>query len=151
MGGEPYWYVVDYENDLQGVLDKLRDREFKAGRYNPVIPDLSGHFEKEKYHKLKPGNKHKTIEDAVEAAQESGTRSILDISKIADKPNFCVASPLDGNSLETIFGTGKPTPETLEENISSVLEGIDRGMCRYFLLYKKDKPVRICFAGYSFD
>lgn len=151
MGGEPYWYIVDYEKDLQEVLNKLREREFKAGRYNPVISDLSGHFEGEKYLKLSPGNKHKSIEEAVEAAQESLTRSILDINKIGDEPNYFVASPLDESSLETIFGTDKPTPQMVEENIDSVLEEIDRGMCRYFLLYKKDKPVKICFAGYSFD
>ena len=35
MGAHPYWYFVKYQSNLQKALDELRDREFKAGRYNP--------------------------------------------------------------------------------------------------------------------
>jgi hypothetical protein len=38
MGSSPYWYFVDYEDDFNSTLQKLRERDFKAGRYNPVIP-----------------------------------------------------------------------------------------------------------------
>ena len=38
MGGEPYWYFVPYQPNIQAALDALRAREFKAGRYNPVLP-----------------------------------------------------------------------------------------------------------------
>ena len=38
MGGEPYWYFVPYQSNIQAALDSLRAREFKAGRYNPVMP-----------------------------------------------------------------------------------------------------------------
>ncbi len=151
MGGEPYYYIVEYEEDLQGVLDKLREREFKAGRYNPVIADLSSHMDKQKYLKLKPGAKHKTIDAAREAAQESGTRSILDIVRIDKEPNYEVASPVDTSALQSAFGTEKPSEDMLEEGISDILGDIDRGMCKYFFLYKGSKPVKICFAGYSYD
>ena len=33
MGAEPWDYFVPYENDIQAALDKLRQREFRAGRY----------------------------------------------------------------------------------------------------------------------
>jgi hypothetical protein len=37
MGSSPYWYFVPYEEDRNAALQKLREREFLAGRYNPVI------------------------------------------------------------------------------------------------------------------
>ena len=38
MGGHPYWYVVAYDANLEAALERLREREFRAGRYNPVMP-----------------------------------------------------------------------------------------------------------------
>ena len=38
MGGHPYWYTVDYQEDISAALNALRKREFVAGRYNPVTP-----------------------------------------------------------------------------------------------------------------
>jgi hypothetical protein len=37
MGGHPWFYFVDYEPDVNAALQKLREREFRAGRYNPVV------------------------------------------------------------------------------------------------------------------
>ena len=37
MGGHPCYYVVPYENDINHALQALRQREFEAGRYNPVV------------------------------------------------------------------------------------------------------------------
>ena len=151
MGGEPYYYVVEYEADLQGALNKLREREFKAGRYNPVMANLAFLMEKQKYLKLKPGAKHKTIDAAREAAQETGTRSILDIVRIGKKPDYEVASPIEVSVLMSAFGTDKPSADMLEDGIIDILGDIDRGMCKYFFFYKGNKPVKICFAGYSYD
>jgi hypothetical protein len=36
MGGHPWWYLVPYEKDVAKSLEALRQREFKAGRYNPA-------------------------------------------------------------------------------------------------------------------
>ncbi len=38
MGGHPYWYFVPYSENPKVALEALREREFKAGRYNPVLP-----------------------------------------------------------------------------------------------------------------
>jgi len=38
MGGHPYFYSVPYDPDENAALQRLRQREFFAGRYNPVIP-----------------------------------------------------------------------------------------------------------------
>jgi len=37
MGAHPYWYFVKHEPDIDHALQQLREREFRAGRYNPVI------------------------------------------------------------------------------------------------------------------
>ena len=83
MGGHPYWYVVDYQEDIAAALNALRQREFLAGRYNPVISYP---------HKLfpigpqspAPGAAHISIREAVEASDADGTRSILDIERISE-------------------------------------------------------------------
>jgi hypothetical protein len=38
MGGHAYWYLVPYESNVQDALDRLRDREFKAGPLQPGDP-----------------------------------------------------------------------------------------------------------------
>ena len=38
MGGEPWFYFVPYQSDVNGVLHSLWRREFQAGRYNPATP-----------------------------------------------------------------------------------------------------------------
>jgi hypothetical protein len=37
MGSALYKYVVNYKADINEALQELREREFRAGRYNPVI------------------------------------------------------------------------------------------------------------------
>ena len=76
MGAEPWEYFVPYEEDIQAALEKLRRREFDAGRFH-----LS---------ELNP----ETIEEALENADADGTRSILDISDVSEAPEFCTVCPL---------------------------------------------------------
>jgi hypothetical protein len=40
MGGHAWFYFVDYEPDINAALRKLREREFRAGRYNPAVGNL---------------------------------------------------------------------------------------------------------------
>ena len=147
MGAHPYWYFVEYQPDLTRALEELREREFRAGRYNPVIPFLDfplGPGSPE------PGPEHESIEDALEAADADGTRSILDIQAIGEQPDFYTAFPLDDDTLESLFGTTQPTHEMVEDNMD-FLENIDRGQAVYILVYEAGRPDEIFFAGYSFD
>ena len=61
MGAEPWQYFVPYEQDTQAALEKLKEREFRAGRF--------------RYSEENPT----TIEEAREIADADGTGSILDI------------------------------------------------------------------------
>ncbi|HEY2880905.1 MAG TPA: hypothetical protein VGJ15_00695 [Pirellulales bacterium] len=147
MGGEPYWYFVKYKPDLDAVLQELREREFQAGRYNPVMPSLNFPVDP---NKPGPGRQHNSIEEAFEDADADGTRSILDIQAIGETPDFCVAAPLDEEKLESLYGTTTPTHDMIEDNMD-FLEEVERGHCVYALAYKDGQPDEVMFAGYSFD
>src|SRR6266446_5654427 len=106
MGAHPYWYTVKYRPDVEVALDELREREFRAGRYNPVMPFIDFPITAAS---PAPGAQHRTIQDVFADADADGTRSILDIADIADTPDFGVAAPLDREVLEDLYGTDQPT------------------------------------------
>jgi hypothetical protein len=133
MGAEAWDYFVPYENDIQAALDRLREREFRAGRFRH-------------YGEGEPA----TIEEAVELCDADGTGSILDITTVADEPNFFAVAPLSAETLINLFGTERPTRRMIEEN-TDFYEDIERGQGIYIVAYEGDKPSEIFFAGYSFD
>jgi hypothetical protein len=147
MGGHAYWYFVNYEDDVGSALEKLRQREFKAGRYNPVIPFLDFPITAAS---PAPGAKHSSIQEALNDTDADGTRSILDIQQVGNSPDFCTAGQMDDESLTRYFGTAKPTREMIESN-QDFFEDIERGTAIYIIVYKGEKPNKIFFAGYSFD
>lgn len=169
MGAHPYWYFVPYQPDLNAALQALRRREFKAGRYNPVVPFLDFPLGPDA---PKPGPQHASIDEAREAAAEDGTRSILDIDAIVHHPrpprdeppdamelaafleraegSVCKAAPLAEDDLRKLFGTTRPTRQQIEV-CEDLFEQIDRGEAIYIVVYDDGEPAQIYFAGYSFD
>jgi len=147
MGGHPWFYFVDYEPDVNAALQRLREREFQAGRYNPVID-----FPEFPVTPLSPapGAEHDSIEEAFEDADADGTRSILDMMQVSDTPDYSAVSPLPQEDLISLFGTDKPTHEMIEES-EELYDKLERGQGVYVIVYKDDQPSEIFFAGYSFD
>ena len=148
MGGHSYYYAVPYENDINRALQSLRVREFEAGRYNPAVPFLE--YSIDASLTPSPGRKHASIQEAVEASDADGTRSILDIEKIGSEPDFGVAAELSPERLNELYGTDKPTREMVAENMD-FFEDVERGQAIYFLIFKDGKPSEIFFAGMSYD
>jgi hypothetical protein len=146
MGGHPWWYLVPYEKDLAKSLEALRQREFKAGRYNPA--ESFPRFPVDLNHA--PGCKHSSIEEAREDSDADSTRSILDVSRIGEKPDYDAVAPIDEDELVEFFGTTKPTAEDLED-CDELFEEIERGQGVYVVVYEDDEPSQIFFAGYSYD
>lgn len=150
MGGHPWFYLVEYEPDVEAALRKLRQREFEAGRYNPVIdfPDFPVTADSPA-----PGAQHASIEDAFEDADADGTRSILDMERVSDTPDFGAVTPLSEDVLTEVFGTSRPTRAMVEgESGYELFESIEeRGQGVYFLVYEDERPAGIFFAGYSYD
>jgi len=132
MGAEPWQYFVPYEQDTQAALERLKEREFQAGRFR---------FSEE--HPT-------TIEEAREIADADGTGSILDIDGVGDEPDFGVVVPLSAENLVELYGTAQPTHEMIEANLD-FYEDIERGQGIYIVVYKGGKPAEIFFAGYSYD
>jgi hypothetical protein len=149
MGAHPWFYLVPYQRNVKKAMLELREREFQAGRYNPVVafPHMT---------EGAPGAQHDSIEDAREAADADGTRSIVDIDDVADDPadpeedpRFGVVSPVDPEVLQELYDTTEPTRQMLAD--MAFFEELERGTGVYVIVYDKGKPSEICFAGYSYD
>jgi hypothetical protein len=153
VGADPYWYIVPYEADVEAALLKLRQREFQAGRYNPVTPFPEFPV---RLDAATPGSQHRSIEEVLENTNEDGTRSILDIPQIARSPlddsqmPFCTAFPLADSEIVELFGTSRPTRQAVEAN-HTMWDRIPRGSAICVTLYDNDAACEILFAGYSFD
>jgi len=146
MGGHPWFYFVPYQPDIDKALQELKQTEFAAGRYNPVIrfPDFPvgpG--------SPNPGPRHASIKAALRASMEDGTRSILDMDGVSKSPDYFKVCPLPERELVRLYGTTRPTREMVEEML--FLEDAERGQGVYLVLYKNGEPSEILFAGYSFD
>ena len=132
MGAEPWQYFVPYEQDTQAALEKLKVRDFRAGRF--------------RFSEEHPA----TIDEAREIADADGTGSILDIDGVGDEPDFGVVVPLASEHLVELYGTDQPTHDMVEANLD-FYEDIERGQGIYIVVYKGGKPAEIFFAGYSYD
>lgn len=172
MGGHPYWYYTKYKKGISTALQLLRQQEFAAGRYYPALPAIHFPITAES---PAPGSQHSSIEEAIEEAEEEGTRSILDIFQAASVPYataiasssyggmelFCTTFPLSTDELIRLFNTDQPTHDQVEmvivttqhnrEAAEEFWESIDRGTGRHIVVYENDQPAEIFFAGYSFD
>lgn len=171
MGGEPYWYYAKYQTDVDTTLQALRQQEFIAGRYNPALPFIDFPISADS---PAPGSQHLSIEEAMEAAEADGTRSILDMFQVSTisysealasseqdgMELLCTTFPLSADELTHLFNTDKPTHEMVEAVIVSsqqneaadeFWEGIDRGTGRHIVIYENNEPVEVFFSGYSFD
>jgi hypothetical protein len=136
MGAEIWDYFVPYQEDIQAALDDLRLREFNAGRY-----------------RRKEGYDPQSPEEALSLAGDVGTRSILDMLYVSDRPDYHTVSPLPSDLLMELYGTEKPTHELVDANpeVYEHLAG-ERGQGAYIIVYgQDDKPKEIYFVGLSFD
>jgi hypothetical protein len=168
MGSNPYFYFTPYRKDIQVALEGLRQMEFKAGRYDPAMqaadpPSYMFQFNfPPNDASPAPGAQHGSIEEAMDAGAESGTRSILDIMRITDEPDYEAACPLSSGELTELFATTQPTRDLIERVLIGCghtsgdfdwqfWERIDRGQGRYIIVYEDSEPREIFFAGMSWD
>jgi hypothetical protein len=150
MGAEPWYYFTPYQKDVDKALQELRQKEFLARRYYPVIESLE--FPTAENPPL-CGATHSSIQEAIDDAGETGTRSILDIQNVAMELEPCKAAPLSIEEQVECFGTDRPTHTLLidEERIWEIFDLLGRGEAIYCFVYKDNEPEEILFAGYSFD
>ena len=146
MGGHPWFYFVPYQRDIDKALQELKQTEFRAGRYNPVIPFPDFPVGPDS---PSPGPRHSSIRHALRASMEDGTRSILDMDSVSKAPDYCKVCRLGDEDLLRLYSTTEPTREMVEDLL--FLEDAERGQGVYIIVYKDLHPSEILFAGYSFD
>jgi hypothetical protein len=141
-------YFVRHQSDFQCALDELRQREFDEGRYYPAVLMPPTPVDECSPHGA--GRIHETIEEAIEAAGATGTRSILDIEIVSDEGGVGIARRLSQKDLEAYFETTTPTRRQVLENLPT--NHMDRGEALCLPIYdEKGRPEAIFFAGYSCD
>ena len=146
-GRPSYWYTVKYRPDINEALQEPKERESRAGRYNPVIPFPDFPIGP---HSPSPGARHATMAEALEDAEADGTRSIIDLDRVADEPDFGAVTALGDAVRRALFGTTRPTREMLESNEDPL--GNPAAAERIsIVLYRDERPDEISFAGYSCD
>jgi hypothetical protein len=148
LGGHPHWYFVPYQEDLQAALDALRAREFAAGRYNPVVPFVD--CAEGALLAQGPGSKHPSIDAAVAAAGENGTRSILDVVRVGPVARYGTAAPFPAGLLVKWYGTATPTHAQLSGNLG-LLGDLGRGQSAYVIVHADGAPSEILFVTRSVD
>jgi len=146
MGGHEWFYYVPYQPNIDKALQELKQIEFAAGRYNPVIRFLDFPIGPDS---PSPGPRHPSIKAAIRSSMEDGTRSILDMDSVSKSPDYCKVCALPEQELMRLYGTTRPTHAMVEELV--FLENAERGQGIYIVLYEDDAPSEILFAGYSFD
>ena len=114
MGSEPYWYIVPYTRVIEDALEQLRQREFRAGRYNPVTPlpefpvdpDDPG-----------PGAEHDSVEEAIGRGGRGWDSLDSRYRERRGRNDFCVAARLPDEVLLSLYRTTKPTRAMIEADI----------------------------------
>jgi hypothetical protein len=138
FGSQLWEYCVPYQPDMTKVLEQLKDREFKAGRFHRS--------------ELKPKN----YDEAIRNADAAGTRSIIDIDKVSAQREIWAISPVPAAKLQELFGTAKPKHAMIENASKELsrefyvfLETYERGSGLYIVIYDGDRPSEIYIAGWS--
>src|SRR5262249_42129713 len=128
---------------------------FESGRYFPAMSSPRSAIFR---NSPGPGAKHRSIKEAIEAAEADGTKSILDIDRIASEPDYGAVCCLPQQRLIELFGTEKPTQKMIMESVTTgfkkgvdLFAQIDRGQGIYIIVYQDEAPSQVFFAGYSYD
>lgn len=100
--------------------------------------------------------KPRTIKALRKEQGESGTHSILDIERVAARPQPGAVCRMPARRLKEIFGTEKPTHEMVVAKLQTpeLMEDplvVERWQGVYFTVYRQGKPDEICFVGTSGD
>ena len=181
MGVDSYWHYVPYEEEANNALQKLREREFEAGRYEFNYSEKTGKLLNSSSDEglLAPGKGHETMRDALIAAfgylyehlgygkfkdgeykdeyVGDGTKSILDLKEVSEDVGKSVAYILKKEELIKCCKTEKPTRDIIDKNMDEIWDYVDtiangvRGAGICIKVYEDEKPSELFFMGFSWD
>jgi hypothetical protein len=148
VGASGWDYYVAYQPDLQAALDELRRRVFEAGDYWWAVPYEFGKSAAD--FPDRPRTEAELWAD--ESVQESGTHSILDMSRVVtdgEEPDFGTVQPVtEAEALDRV-GVATLTREHVEA-LGPLAEQRWFGRCAV-LHDAAGKPNEIYFWGFSGD
>ena len=106
MGASGWDYYVPYQSDLQAALDELRQRVLDSGDYWWAVPYEFGKSAREF------PDRPRTEDElwAEEAVQESGTHSILDMTRVVadgEAPDYRTVQPVTEAEAADRLGVAK--------------------------------------------
>jgi hypothetical protein len=110
MGAAAWDYFVPYEANIQAALEKLRQREFRAGRYRGSEENLA------------------TIEEVLENMDADGTGSILDMMRVAEEPDYFAVAPMPSEKQIELSG-----PSGLDLTSPRVIESAEDPLYHFFI------------------
>jgi hypothetical protein len=93
----------------------------------------------------------RTIDELLEAAEDSGTHSVLDIEHVGERPTIGVAAPLSAAALRRLLGTTEPTHDQVETHWADIAESLKRGHARYLAVHLDGQLHEYAFIGCTGD
>lgn len=172
MGASGWSARVPYQEDIAAALQQARQRAYEEGDFyrDPSVERLRSMSEEEyvawglaqvggdadpdQFRWLwQAAQTEVTGPDSLLASQpESGTHSIIDMTRVSDRPAFGAVAPVPVELLQESFGTTRPTVEAVEKAIDEGRIYGFRSWCGMYLIgYRDDQPAEIFFVGYSGD
>lgn len=160
MGASPYYYFVEFNDDVEEALHDLQQRVFEVGDYFPardyeeVIGDHRPRVVKDGGYEPTPagadGPAHDTIDEARAAAGPTGTQSILDVRGFGEGTGY--VAKLDERRVEKLADTTTPTKSEARDLAHSMMDELPRGEVRCTAVYDEDgNPGQLFFFGYTWD
>jgi hypothetical protein len=129
------------EEDIWALPRALRSSTRRACALRALFPQPS------------PGRvrRSRSIDELLEQAGESGTHSILDITRVASRRVFAAAVPLPTRVLNSLFGTAEPLRGQVEEHWADIAERVDPWQAYYLVVFGDGRPLEYAFIGCSGD
>jgi hypothetical protein len=172
LGASGWRHFVPYQEDIEAALQQLRHTVFASGDYYRVdhseyrsmteddmrmrLSDLDDEVRDiilDDWRQIKRLKEPSTIEDLLGWNRESGTHSVLDMTRVTAEPEFGTVSPLSADEIREHFGTLQPSHQQVEDWLEN--DGTSSVRSRwtglYVIVYESGNPTEICFAGFSGD
>jgi hypothetical protein len=154
-------YFVPYQSDVNKALQDLRIDVFaQKAFYTDALPmrewlnrdrdrlssEMVEVIEKRiAYFEAIP--EPATIDELIENDNPRSTRSILDVDRVAPRPEYGAVAVMPDELAREIFGTHRPSRSQAEENFEHAFRAIDANY--FLLLYEGGSPSEIMFIGHS--
>lgn len=170
MGASEWFCFMPYQPDAAAALADARERDFRARAYYDFVSHKINQLRRLRYDDYNPYEDHpryafsaadlkrwvtlpqpETAEDLVKIQGDSGTHCIIDIDGISLQPEFRRACPLSPAQLVELFGTDRPTRESVEAQRPRLQELITEWMAVYFTVYEAGQPSALLFYGITGD